>query len=256
MKILIAPAILMLAASTARADQCEWVTPDVAEKAQQLLATHPNVISFCEPCGEQAPGLPTPAASVFVLRSRHVGASAEVSINDASVDLAYTYVQTSPTRYENLALLAGCEAEDVSPSLTVGDETKNGVLIVPSTEPAVQPIVPASASEDPLVESYLPRADRAATTVDRRRRNESQAAVARRGDRGSPRWLRELHRCAGPRDHAASAKARPAAASGRPATGVGSSCANGPRDPLSDAAPRGWLGAGDRRSRRRRHVRA
>jgi hypothetical protein len=130
-----AAVVVVVAPATAHADQCEWVDPAVAEKAQQLLESHPKVIAFCEPCGDKAPGVPAVAESVEL--DEH-----GVRINGSAVDLAYTFVQTSPTQYQNLALLAGCEAHDVSPSLKVAEETSNGVLIVPDDAP-VAPMLPA-----------------------------------------------------------------------------------------------------------------
>lgn len=134
-------ALVVVAPAVAHADQCEWVDPAVAQKAQQLLASHSKVIAFCEPCGDKAPGVPAVADSVEL--DEH-----GVRINGSAVDLAYTFVQTSPTQYQNLALLAGCEAHDVSPSLKVAEETSNGVLIVPDdaevthSSPPPAPAVP------------------------------------------------------------------------------------------------------------------
>jgi hypothetical protein len=131
---------LVIAPAVAHADQCEWIDPDVAERAQQLLAAHPKVIAFCEPCGDKAPGIPAVAESVEL-------GDHDIRLDGRAIDLAYTFVQTSPTRYENLALLSGCEAHDVSPALKVADETANGVLIVADAEPApaATPTVPQAA---------------------------------------------------------------------------------------------------------------
>ena len=57
----------------------------------------------------------------------------EVRFNGEAIDLAYTYVQTSPRRYDNLAVLVNCPTVGVSPSLRVEEATDRGVLIVPPT---------------------------------------------------------------------------------------------------------------------------
>ena len=131
--------IVLALAGTAYADQCEWIDAKVAAKAQKQLASHPKVIAFCEPCGEKAPGTPEVAASVE-LGTPEAGYK-DVRINGNPVDLAYTFVQTSPGTYKNLAMLAGCEATGVSRTLQVADETPNGVLITPD-DPAPEPPPP------------------------------------------------------------------------------------------------------------------
>lgn len=137
MRVALALVAVPLLASPARADQCAWIDHAVAHRAAAILATQPKVIAFCEPCGEQAPGVPR-VASTAALRSPEPGYQ-EVHINGVPVDLAYTFVQTSPERYQNLAALAGCPADGVSPSLTVTDETPTGVLIVADDPPATPP---------------------------------------------------------------------------------------------------------------------
>lgn len=141
------PISLAALGGTARADQCAWVDKHVAERAHELVAQAPNVIAFCEPCGDQAPGAPV-AVTSYAIGEPDSGFG-ELSINGASVDLAYTYVQTSPTEYTNLALLAGCPATGVSPSLEVAAETQHGVLVTASDKPvapvaAVAPVVPVA----------------------------------------------------------------------------------------------------------------
>jgi hypothetical protein len=137
--------IVLAMAGTAYADQCAWIDAKTATKAKQLVEAHPKVIAFCEPCGEKAPGIPE-AATRLEIGSPDAGYK-ELRINGEGVDLAYTYVQTSPGTYRNLAMLAGCEASDISPSLQVADETPNGVLITPAEDPpppppqVVQPLV-------------------------------------------------------------------------------------------------------------------
>jgi hypothetical protein len=101
-----------------------WMLPAVLAacnpgRAEALLATRPEIVTFCERCGDRVPGEP------------HVYAG-EV------LDFATTYVHTRPQRYENLALLAGCSSEGAVSSLHVEDD--HGMLIIPDDAP-VQPLV-------------------------------------------------------------------------------------------------------------------
>jgi hypothetical protein len=152
----IALAGCVLLAGTARADQCQWVDAAVARRAEAILAHKPRVIAFCEPCGEQAPGMPAVARTVSV-RTPQDGYR-EVILDGRGIDLAYTYVQTSEARYRNLAELAGCPADGVSPRLEVAAETPTGILITadptsaelpaePRAEPRAEP--PAETCPEP-----------------------------------------------------------------------------------------------------------
>ncbi len=133
-----------LALNTAHADQCQWVTPAQAEKAQQLLAKHTSIVEYCEPCGEKAPGMPYAVKDVSIATPSD--GYKEIEINGKGVDLAYTFVKISSTKYKNLANLAGCPAQDVSKVLTIADETPNGVVITPDTRPVPPQSVQAFAA--------------------------------------------------------------------------------------------------------------
>src|SRR4051794_40274825 len=98
--------LLASTAHTARADQCEWNEGAHATKAEAILAKHPKVIQYCEPCGDKAPGDPAIAREVSVATPS--GDFREVSINGQPIDLAYTFVQVSSTQYKNLAKMVGC----------------------------------------------------------------------------------------------------------------------------------------------------
>jgi hypothetical protein len=139
---------LIISTQSARADQCAWNEAAHAAKAEEILAKHPKVIAYCEPCGDKAPGEPAVARDVTVTTPQ--GNYREVSINGQPVDLAYTFVQVSGTTYKNLAKLVGCPASGVSPSLKIADETPTGVLITPSEQPT-PPITPLPRPVEPLV---------------------------------------------------------------------------------------------------------
>jgi len=143
MKLLVA-SLAIAAARVAHADQCASPSSEMAARARQLIADHPKVISFCEPCGDRVPGEPQELASAS-------SGPGEVRFNGVAIDLAYTYVQTSPRRYDNLAVLVGCPTVGVSPSLRVEDAADRGVLILPdSSEPAPVPQVAVAQLPAPV----------------------------------------------------------------------------------------------------------
>ena len=94
--------------------------------ADGILGAHANVaiVTFCESCGDRVPGLPHP-------------------YDGGALDLATTYVQTTPDRYDNLAELAGCSAGGNAPSLRI--EHDHGDLIVPERLPG-KPVVVVQAA--------------------------------------------------------------------------------------------------------------
>jgi hypothetical protein len=128
MKALLAIFALVIPA-TAYADQCELVDDTVATNAIAAMHGHPTVVEYCEPCGDKAPGVPH--AIEHVAKQRGTDGEYSVTLDKREVDLAYEYVQTAPSKYENIALLAGCPTSGVEPSLIVADATDTGVLIMP-----------------------------------------------------------------------------------------------------------------------------
>ena len=145
-------ASLVVAARVAQADQCASVSSEMAAHARQLIADHPTVVMFCEPCSDRVPGEPAALQTVS-------SEGSEVRFNGLAIDLAYTYVQTSPRRYDNLAALVGCPTLGVSPSLRVEEATDRGVLIVPdSSEPvAIPPVAVSPVSPVPLAPVVIVR---------------------------------------------------------------------------------------------------
>jgi hypothetical protein len=144
---IVAAVAVWLPAGLAHADQCQWLDdPAIATRAARELASHPEIIAFCEPCGDVAPGAPTTARSVVVHPLRDHAVS--LVVDGDSVDLAYLYVKTSAHQYRNLAVLAGCPTAGVSPSLGVEAATAEGVLIRPD-HAALAPIAPPAVTAAP-----------------------------------------------------------------------------------------------------------
>jgi len=113
----IALAALLGTTGAARADQCMLVDGGTAMRALQLLHDHPQVLTYCEPCNDRAPGDPSAAGWVSTERDR--SGSYQVVVDRREIDLAYTYVQTGPDRFDNLGQLAGCMPAGVSTTLTI-----------------------------------------------------------------------------------------------------------------------------------------
>lgn len=170
-----------LVPAQALADQCEWVSAREAARAEEILAKHPTIVRLCEPCGQTVPDVPRQATSVDVHATRTAGYH-EVRVDGEAIDLAYTYVQTSPARFENLALLAGCPADGISPTLRVTAEPSGGILIttdtVPVTPVLAEPPPVASAAPAPAPEAAVPAATTSRHTI------YEKVVVTR-----APRWL-------------------------------------------------------------------
>jgi hypothetical protein len=126
--------VALLSARPARADQCQWLDDaSIARRAIRELRSHPELVQFCEPCGDTAPGEPRRANQVAM---RTLDGHREVSIDGETVDLAYVYVKMSGHLYRNLAMLAGCAATGVSPRLRVDPATPTSVMIRAELAPA------------------------------------------------------------------------------------------------------------------------
>jgi hypothetical protein len=162
---MIAGAIAGCAWSTAaHADQCAVLDETAAARAVDALRRHPDIVSFCEPCGDAAPGVPVRLSHAT---ARRIAGGFEVVVDGHAIDLAYAYAQTSSHRYDNLAALVACPTTGVSPSLAIDDATSTGVLIhadprpvrhEPAVEraPAALPIAPAAPAPGPTIYVVTP----------------------------------------------------------------------------------------------------
>ncbi|WP_107669069.1 hypothetical protein [Cyanothece sp. BG0011] len=112
--LLLGITIISFSTQMAYADQCSYIDQEQGLKAASFLKLNQLIYLFCEPCGETTP-------QPVTIQSISVGTVGyqdywQVSINNQGVDLAYTYVPSSVGEKPiNLAALAGCPAEDVSP---------------------------------------------------------------------------------------------------------------------------------------------
>lgn len=103
-------AVSMTVTSIAMADQCAGVTKSQAEKALKAVLETSELQTLCEPCGETEPK--TVVVKSVGIRKATSGGYWELIVNNAGVDLAYTYANSL-----NLAKFAGCAASGVSLAL-------------------------------------------------------------------------------------------------------------------------------------------
>jgi hypothetical protein len=117
----IAIATVTVLTSTARADQCAWVAPEVAERAVAELVRGRRVVHYCELCKPARRSPPVAirksAVAVAVRARRAYPTYREVILDGRAVDLAYLFVERTRGVFDNVAALAGCEAHGVSRSL-------------------------------------------------------------------------------------------------------------------------------------------
>lgn len=118
MRILASAALLVLAATAARADQCAYVTKEQAERAAHVLKLGSEFVEYCEPSRTPPPTRSQKVETVTVghPQLRAGGPVNEaywaVTVNGMELDVAYVFVRRDE-RWENVAMLAGCPVVDV-----------------------------------------------------------------------------------------------------------------------------------------------
>lgn len=98
-------AIYILCFSLAYADQCEWVSWDVAEKAYNLLLNSLDYTHFCAPCMDKEP-ITKQINTVDIKPVDRKGNSKtlyQILINNKPIDIAYVYING-----KNLGMQADC----------------------------------------------------------------------------------------------------------------------------------------------------
>jgi hypothetical protein len=105
------------AAGAARADQCAYISKDVADRAKGFVNKGDTIAQMCEPCGETTPkGTKVTAVEVGVPAKGYF----ELRVNGAGVDLAYVFVKDRTGTWSNLGLLVDCGAKGVSATIPKG----------------------------------------------------------------------------------------------------------------------------------------
>jgi hypothetical protein len=105
-------ALLAVASFPALADECVFVSQNVAEKAAALIPKGTVIQLFCANCGDKQ-------AKRSVVNTVTVAPEPpdwKVMVNDENLDLAYVYILPGSGKKEwtNLGLLAACPDDDQS----------------------------------------------------------------------------------------------------------------------------------------------
>jgi hypothetical protein len=109
---------LLSAATEARADQCAWIEPEIAQASVKYLTPGATYALLCEPCGDKAP-VAKVVGSAPTVASTSSPPLVEVSVDGQPIDLAYVFVRAKPgdASLTNLAKLAKCPTTGVSKSI-------------------------------------------------------------------------------------------------------------------------------------------
>ena len=97
-------------------------------RAAELVDRYREVVSYCAPCGDVAPGIPFRANAKSSILMRGPG-ELVVLVNGREMPLHSTYVRTEPGWYRNLAVLLDLPAPGAAPSLRVEHAGTAGELI-------------------------------------------------------------------------------------------------------------------------------
>ena len=100
----------------ALADQCSYVEKEQALTALSRLDVGQTIYKLCEPCGEKS----TQATIIENLSMEKVDYQDywQIKVNNEGIDLAYVFVDSKiENKFVNLAAIADCPAERVSPLL-------------------------------------------------------------------------------------------------------------------------------------------
>ncbi len=97
--------LYILCTSPVRADQCEWVFWDVAEKAYKLLKHSKDYTEFCAPCMDKEPiTLQINTLDIQLVHQKDTDDRLyQILVNGKSIDIAYVYING-----KNLGMQANC----------------------------------------------------------------------------------------------------------------------------------------------------
>ena len=126
--ILILVLTSLLALQTVAADQCAYIDQKESNSALEYLKIGQKYVEFCEPCGDTL-FYQKEVKIIKYLEVDSVGKKQwEISLNKASIDLAYTYIKDTGGSFKNLSKLANCESANVSisfPATQIATITKS-----------------------------------------------------------------------------------------------------------------------------------
>lgn len=98
---------------SAFADQCAWMSPVMAKRAEMLIQSGSEIASLCQPCGEVIANAKVSVARGVKITNQQ-GNYRSIVIGQKEVDLAYTYIKVAPNKFANVAKVIGCKADGVS----------------------------------------------------------------------------------------------------------------------------------------------
>ena len=109
---------LLFVCPSAWADQCAYISKELAIAAVSRLNLEDDIYSYCEPCEDKSPE----PIKVTSLAAKTTGYKNywEIDVNNTGIDLAYTFIKIdSDDQWLNLAIAVGCPVEGVSPVLSI-----------------------------------------------------------------------------------------------------------------------------------------
>jgi len=112
--ILILVLISLLALQTVEADQCEYINQKESNSALKYLKIGQKYVEFCELCGDTN-FYQKEIKIIKYLKVDPVDKKQwQISLNNVSIDLAYTFIKDKGGNFKNLSKLANCESNGVS----------------------------------------------------------------------------------------------------------------------------------------------
>lgn len=109
MRLFTALALVASLVSSAWAARCLALPEAQAKRALVELLPGTRFVELCASCGDRRPG---PVSTVERVSIERHASSWSVSVNGAPKDLAMLFVERAPGRFENVARVAECVADD------------------------------------------------------------------------------------------------------------------------------------------------
>ena len=106
----------LLVCTSAWADQCAYISKELAIAAVSRLNLEDDIYLYCEPCEDK---LPEPIkVTSLVAKTTEYKNYWEIAVNNKGIDLAYTFIKIdSDDQWLNLAIAVGCPVKGISPIL-------------------------------------------------------------------------------------------------------------------------------------------
>lgn len=123
-------ATILTMTTLAQADQCQLISVEQAAKALNHIKPASEFVAFCEPCGDND-FYKQEIQTVDDLKVKKDNFDSqtywEISLNNKSIDLAYTFIRTADGSFLNMSKLADCPSEGVSAGFSAPEKTEEPV---------------------------------------------------------------------------------------------------------------------------------